>query len=56
MWIWNKMLASIISASILAWASKCSDSVEANSFNNESKNLENIEVKNIPTPEILNIS
>ena len=56
MWIWNKMLASIISASILAWVSKCSDGVEANSFNNESKNLENIEVKNIPTPEILNIS
>ncbi len=54
MWIWNKMLASIISASILTWASKCSEGAEANSFNNEPQ-IENIEVKNISTPEILKV-
>jgi len=54
MWIWNKMLASIISASILAWASKCSDGVEANSFNNEPKKVEEI-VKNNLTSEVPDI-
>ena len=54
MWIWNKMLASIISASILAWVSKCSEKIEANSFKKE-PNIENIEVKNIPSTEVLSV-
>ena len=57
MWIWNKMLASIISASILAWASKCSDGVEANSFNNEPKKVEEIVKNNLTSdvPDILKV-
>lgn len=54
MWIWNKILASIISVSMLTWTSKCSGNVDANPSNTESKKVEEI-VNDNPIPEVPDI-
>ena len=63
MWIWNKILASIISASVLSWASKCSADNEFTDPELSKDTIENVESKDIelkredtleilPTPKI----
>ena len=53
MWIWNKILASIISISMLSWESQCSENANANPSNTEPKKVERIE--NIPTLEVSSV-
>lgn len=55
MWLWNKLLASLISIHMLAWTSECSNGNRNDVSSTESENIDTLELLNNDEAEIPNI-
>ena len=55
MWLWNKLLASLISIHMLAWTSECSNGNRNDVSSTESENVDTLELLNNDEAEIPNI-
>ena len=55
MWLWNNLLASLISIHMLAWTSECSNGNRNDVSSTESENVDTLESLNNDEAEIPNI-
>ncbi len=56
MWVWDKILASIISVSMLGWSPKCSEDVKSENFKWNSNVIETVDVGNVKDELLPSIS